>query len=151
MFVVIRIRSTIGVRESIEKTFSMLNLKAVNNCVILPETESYKGMIKKIKDVATYGTISKEMLSKMLEKRGRLLGNKRIDNAALKEIGYDSFDKLASDLIDKKINFKQLKKIKQPFRLTPPSKGFRSTKLHYPKGDLGNRGGKINELLERMI
>jgi large subunit ribosomal protein L30 len=37
------------------------------------------------------------------------------------------------------------------FRLHPPSRGLRSVKLHFPKGDLGYRGEKINELLKRMV
>ncbi len=37
------------------------------------------------------------------------------------------------------------------FRLSPPSKGLRSTKHHFPKGDLGYRGSKINDLLRRML
>ncbi|MBI5332475.1 MAG: uL30 family ribosomal protein [Candidatus Aenigmarchaeota archaeon] len=36
-------------------------------------------------------------------------------------------------------------------KLCPPLKGFRAIKIHYPKGDLGYRGDKINELLQRMI
>ena len=152
MFVAIRIRSSIGLREEIDETLRMLNLKYANNCIVLPETESYKGMLEKVKPVTTYGMISEEMLIALLKKRGRVLGNKRLTEAALKQAtGYDSFDKLASDLLSGKIKIKQLTQLKQPFRLTPPSKGFRSTKLHYPRGDLGNRGEKINELLKRMI
>ena len=37
------------------------------------------------------------------------------------------------------------------FRLSPPSHGLKSTKIHFPKGDLGYRGDKINALLRRMI
>jgi len=37
------------------------------------------------------------------------------------------------------------------FRLTPPSHGMKSTKLHFPKGDLGYMGKKINNLLRRMV
>ncbi|MBI3413091.1 MAG: uL30 family ribosomal protein [Candidatus Aenigmarchaeota archaeon] len=33
-------------------------------------------------------------------------------------------------------------------RFSPPSKGFRSLKLHYPKGDLGYRGKAINGFLQ---
>lgn len=36
-------------------------------------------------------------------------------------------------------------------RLRPPIKGFKSTKTRWPKGDLGYRGDKINELIKRMI
>ena len=42
--------------------------------------------------------------------------------------------------------------IKRVFRLTPPSGGFKkSIKQHFPKGELGNRKEKINELILRMI
>ena len=41
-------------------------------------------------------------------------------------------------------------KLKPFFRLHPPRKGIK-TKLHYPKGVLGNHGKKINELVERML
>lgn len=34
--------------------------------------------------------------------------------------------------------------------LKPPRKGFRSLKKAYPKGDLGYRGDKIKDLIERM-
>lgn len=36
-------------------------------------------------------------------------------------------------------------------RLSPPTKGYKSTKLAYPKGDLGYRGENINDLLKRMV
>ncbi len=43
-----------------------------------------------------------------------------------------------------------LKKFEKPATLNSPRKGFRATKMIYPKGDLGYRGDKINELIERM-
>jgi large subunit ribosomal protein L30 len=41
-------------------------------------------------------------------------------------------------------------KLKPFFRLHPPRKGIK-TKVHYPKGVLGNHKGKINELVKRML
>jgi len=40
--------------------------------------------------------------------------------------------------------------LKPWFGLHPPRKGIRS-KLHYPKGALGNHGDDINKLIERML
>ncbi len=40
---------------------------------------------------------------------------------------------------------------KRVVSLKPPKGGFRSLKQMYPKGDLGYRGEKINELIKRMI
>jgi len=41
-------------------------------------------------------------------------------------------------------------KLKPFFRLHPPRKGIKS-KVHYPKGVLGNNKEKINELVKRML
>jgi ribosomal protein L30/L7E len=37
------------------------------------------------------------------------------------------------------------------FRLHPPVKGLKSSKMHYPKGVLGNHKENINDLVRRMI
>ncbi|MEM5834402.1 MAG: 50S ribosomal protein L30 [Candidatus Aenigmatarchaeota archaeon] len=150
MLAVIRIRGK--ARKEIEDTLRMLRLKHVNNCVILPETPSFKGMVQKVKDFVTWGEIDKETLVELLRKRLRALGDKRVDEKILKEItNFDSFEDFASALLEEKVKLKDFEKLKPVFRLTPPSKGFKSVKEHYPKGDLGYRGKEINELLKRMI
>lgn len=53
--------------------------------------------------------------------------------------------------IQEKLEKKRKEKDSKIFRLSPPSGGYKSTKIHFPKGDLGFRGEKINELLEKMI
>lgn len=152
MFAVIRIRGKIGIKKEIEDTLRMLRLNSVNNCVVVPENPSFKGMIEKVKDYVTYGEIDKETLIAMLKKRLRLEGNRRLDEKNLKEIiGVDSFEVLAEKIIKGELKLKDLESVKPVFRLTPPSKGFKSVKEHYPKGDLGYRGKEINELLKRMI
>jgi len=55
-----------------------------------------------------------------------------------------------SDEMYKKLVEKRKTKIKNFFRLHPPRRGIKS-KLHFPKGVLGNHKDKINELLERML
>lgn len=152
MFAVIRIRGSAGVNKELKDTLKMLRLEAANNCVLLPETEDYKGMLQKVRSVVTWGEIDKNTAIAMLKKRMRLSGDKRVDEKVLKEItGFDSFEKFADALISGKIKIKDLEQIKPVFRLTPPSKGFKSVKEFYPSGDLGHRGKEINELLKRMI
>jgi large subunit ribosomal protein L30 len=152
MFAVIRIKGRVETRKKIEDTLQMLRLKHINNCTLVPETEDYRGMLNKAKDFITWGEINKETLVKMLEKRLRAEGDRRVDKEVLKEAtGFDSFEKFADELIAGKIRIKDFEKIKSVFRLTPPSKGFKSVKDAYPKGDLGYRKEEINELIERMI
>jgi len=40
---------------------------------------------------------------------------------------------------------------KNVFRLNPPKKGLKSIRKAYPRGDLGYRGDKINDLIKRML
>ena len=112
MYAVIRIRGSVNVRKEINDTLDMLKLKSVNNCVVLPETSVYLGMIRKAKDYIT--------LTNLLEKRSN-------------------------------VKEEDIEKEKPVFRLNPPRGGFKSIRLPYPKGDLGNRKEEINKLLERMI
>jgi hypothetical protein len=74
-----------------------------------------------------------------LEKRGKISQEK------LKEMKMKNFDELSDAFIKNQI------KLKIIFRLNPPAHGFKATRLSYPKGDLGYRKDKINELLARMI
>ena len=50
----------------------------------------------------------------------------------------------------KKLKEKRGKKEKKFFRLHPP-RGGAKTKLHFPKGILGNNKEKINDLVGRML
>ena len=50
----------------------------------------------------------------------------------------------------KKLIEKRKTKIKNFFRLHPPRGGIKS-KIHFPKGVLGNHGKEINKLVERML
>lgn len=151
MLAVIRLRGSAGQKKELEDTMRMLRLPAANNCVLISETDDYRGMLEKCKDVCTWGEIEKESLVKLLQKRLRVEG-KKVDEKILKEVsGFDNFEKLADALISNKVKLKDLKKVNPLFRLTPPSKGFKSVKEAYPKGDLGYRGKEINKLLERMI
>jgi len=152
MYAVVRIRGSVDVDREIKDTLSMLRLKAQNNAMICTENKEWKGMLQKVKDWVTFGEIDKKTLMLLLEKRLRTTGDKRVDAKLLKEAtGYDSFEKFADDMVNQKIVLKNFRKLKPFFRLTPPSKGFKSVKLHYPRGDLGYRGKEINELLERMV
>jgi len=139
MFVAVKLRSGIDMKSDIADTLKMLRLHRKNHCVILKDSPSIRGMLQKVKDYITWGEISDEVLAKLVEKRGRKTGNLRL-----------SKEESESVVNEIKTSGKP-SSIKPVFRLSPPSKGFKSIKQHYPKGDLGYRKDKINDLLKRMI
>ncbi|MCX6814083.1 MAG: 50S ribosomal protein L30 [Candidatus Aenigmarchaeota archaeon] len=142
LFAVVRIRGVVGVKKDIADTLLMLRLDRVNHCVIVPKNQNFEGMLQKARYFITWGEIDKETLEKLVSKRGRFAGDKRVT-----DLNY------AKELAHFIISGKPVKEtgIKPVFRLSPPSKGYRSTKALFPRGSLGYRGEKINELLKRMI
>lgn len=143
MYAVVRIRGTVGVWREITDAMLMMGLKAKHSCVLMPK--ELEGNIHKVKDFCTWGEIDQKILESMLEKRLKIEG-KKVTKDGLNKLGAKDFSELARNILGKKSTMKAV------FRLSPPSKGFKhSIKSHFPKGELGYRGEKINELLERMI
>jgi large subunit ribosomal protein L30 len=130
----IRIRGQVGVRKDIKGTLELLKLNKKHHCIVVKENPSFIGMFKKCKDFITWGEISENVLLELIKKRGRK-GNKRLTE--------DEALKLLEEIKSGKMQEK-------PFRLSPPRKGFKSTRLHYPKGDLGERKN-IDDLIKRMM
>jgi large subunit ribosomal protein L30 len=141
MIAAIKVRGSNKLKKEIKDTLAMLRLHRKMHCVILKDTPISKGMLKKVRNWITYGEINDDILKRLIEKRGRKPGNKRLTKEESQEI----FDKIKKD---EKIP----ETIKPVFRLSPPSKGFKkSIKQHYPNGELGYRKEEINKLLKRMI
>ncbi|MEM3363934.1 MAG: 50S ribosomal protein L30 [Candidatus Micrarchaeia archaeon] len=147
---VVRVRGRTGIRPEIKGALEVLSLTRINHCVILNETPQIRGTLNVCKDYVTWGELSSDVLAKMLEKRGRLPGNKRLTLEYLKSKGYDGFDKLAEAILSGKVKLKDAG-LKKVLRLSPPRGGYKITKLPYPRGALGYRGEKINDLLRRMM
>jgi large subunit ribosomal protein L30 len=62
MVAVIRVRGKIGLTYKIEDTLSMLNLHRKNYMSVYPKNPKIMGMIRKVKDFVTFGTIEPSVL-----------------------------------------------------------------------------------------
>ncbi|MEM4589760.1 MAG: 50S ribosomal protein L30 [Candidatus Micrarchaeia archaeon] len=136
---IVRVRGVAGIKPDIRKTMELLRLHKKHHCVVYPKmTKQLEGMLKVAKDYITWGEISQETLRELVLKRGRLPGDKRVDE---KDV----------DLIVKSIEKGEEVKIKPVFRLHSPRKGWENIKLRYPDGALGPRGKEMDELILRMV
>ena len=152
-YAVIRIRGKVNVNRKIEDTMNMLNLTRVNHCVILPENNIMKGMLDKAKDYITWGEISEQNLARLIKFKGRLMGDKPIDdNYIIENSEFTSIMSLSKGISNNEFSYKDLKNVKPVFRLSPPRKGYEGIKRSYQNsGALGYRGEDVNDLLERML
>jgi len=153
VFAAVRIRGLVNIKPDIKRTLQLLRLTRTNHCVLLEENPITKGMLQVTKDYITWGEIDKEMLSKLINTRGRLEGDKELTEDYIKSAtSYTSIEKLAQTIIDKKFNYKNIPNVKPIFRLNPPKKGYEGIKRSFVnKGALGYRGKEINKLIERMV
>lgn len=102
------------------------------------------GLDKKIIDTLDRLRLRKKYSCVVLEPTKESMGMvKKVENqVAYGEISEDLYKKLVE---------KRKTKIKNFFRLHPPRGGVKSTKLHFPKGILGNNKDKLNKLVEKML
>lgn len=151
---VVRIRGVINIRKEIEDTFRKLKLYRKNSCAVIDNRKVYIGMLKKIKDYATWGEIDKETFKKLLLERGRIYGNKPINENYIKEKTKIDVDEFVNQFFDSKKKLKDIHGLKTFFRLKMPVNGFEKKGIKVPfsmGGVLGYRKDKINDLLKRMI
>jgi large subunit ribosomal protein L30 len=148
----IRIRGGVNVPKRDKDNLRMLRMDRNNTATLLDDRPDYLGMLQRAKDYVTWGEPSIETVRLVLEKRGRTVGDRPLDQEGLKALGHGSFDTLASAIHSGDTKFHKLDGVKPFFRLHPPSKGFKkSVKRPYRNmGELGYRGEAINELAKRM-
>ena len=154
LITVIRLRSSIGLRQEAKDSLSILSLTRVNHAVIIDKRPTYLGMLQKAKDAITWGEVDGPTLARLLRKRGRLEGNRPLtDEYITKYTKFKNIDDFATALLSLKVRLSDIPKLKKVFRLRPPSKGFRGSikRTYQQAGELGYRGSNVNELLKRMI
>ena len=157
----VRIRGTVGDNIGTELTMKSLGLPYKFNARVLPSSPETIGMLRRAKDLVTWGELEPETLEVILRKRAdwnrdTLSQLRGLDEEFVKSM----FDKstlgdLAKSIVSGETSLQRLWKagVKPTFRLHPPKGGFkRSTRRSYNShGELGYRGLSINQLAKRMV
>ncbi len=110
-------------------------------------------MLQQVQAYVTWGEVSPETVVLMLQKRGRLAGDKKLTDEYAEKIGYKSLNALAENIVNCKVEYWKLPGMKPAFKLRPPTKGFKGKikKSYRAGGEAGYRGEAINELIKRMV
>ncbi|MEM2337208.1 MAG: 50S ribosomal protein L30 [Candidatus Bathyarchaeia archaeon] len=149
----VRVRGIISAPLQVRETLRILNLKRNNYAILIDNRPSFLGMLKTAQNFVTWGEVSKEIIANLLKKKGRLAGNKKLTDEYAQKFGFKSLEDLAEAIHNCKVEYWKLPSVQPYFRLHPPTKGFKGKikKGYNMGGELGYRGEKINDLLERMI
>ncbi len=149
----VRIRGTVLARQTVVDTLKMLRLTRANHCVILADTPSTRGMLRKVKDYVTWGEVTPQIIARVLLRRGHVEGDEGLNDAYVKAHSkYSSIWDFTQALSKGEASPRDVEGLKPVLRLHPPLKGYKSVKRPYGAGgDLGYRGKEIDNLLTRML
>jgi large subunit ribosomal protein L30 len=150
---VVKVRGTISAQREARETLELLKLTHTNHGVLIVNNPSMLGMLKRVQSYVTWGEISKETITELLAKRGRLAGDKKLTEEYTKTVGCKSLSDLAGAIAECKLSYAKLPGIQPVFKLHPPRKGFKGTtkKNFRAGGEAGYRGEAINDLVKRMM
>ena len=152
MFAVIRVKGELHLPKDKKRTMELLRLFRANHLVLVKEKPEMKKMLKSVETIITFGELDEKTLELLLEKRGRILGDKPVDADFLKKNKIVSIKEVAKTVLEGKKTLREFG-IKSVFRLHAPRKGFERAgiKKSYSVGGVwGYRAQDINCLIKKM-
>jgi large subunit ribosomal protein L30 len=153
MKALVQLRGEVDMSEDVVDTLDMLNVHGVNHCVLVPETDTYRGMVTKVNDFVAHGQPSVEVVETLLAKRAEPLeGSADVNDAWIAEhTEYEDIGALAQALVDEETTLRD-EGLSPTLRLHPPRGGHEGIKHSATEGgQLGKHDAEqIDQLLEAM-
>ncbi|MFC1752302.1 50S ribosomal protein L30 [Thermoproteota archaeon] len=151
-FLIVNMRGMVNTSTTVRDTLKSLNLETRFRATIVPETPSYKGMLKKAKDQVAWCEASSSIIKQLLEKRGRMEGWTPLQKEDIQKLGFESLDHLANDMYESKAILQKMKGVKPSFALSPPKGGFkRSIRRNYNQGGILGANPDLPKIVETML
>jgi large subunit ribosomal protein L30 len=150
-YLVVRIKGTVNIPRWAQMTLDGLNLDRRFRATVVPESEEYLGMLRRVKEEVAWTKADAGIVKELLEKRGRKTGYKPITKSDIPK-EYKSIDDLATAIAGDKVAMSKLEGIKPWFALGPPKGGFkRKTKTQYAQDGILGEDGELAEIVKRML
>ncbi|MFC4988082.1 50S ribosomal protein L30 [Saliphagus infecundisoli] len=151
MKAIVQLRGEVNRQEGVDDTLDMLNVHETNHCALVPETDTYQGMIAKVNDYVAFGEPSPEVLATLLETRAEPLEGTSSD-VNEKWLGehteYDGFESLAEALLEEETTLRE-QGLSPTLRLHPPRGGHEGIKQPASKG--GQLGTHTTEEIDDLL
>jgi large subunit ribosomal protein L30 len=150
MEALVQIRGEVNISGDIQDTLEMLNLHAVNQCTLVPETDTYRGMITKVNDYVAHGEPSADVVATLIRRRGEPeTGSTDLtDGWVAEETDYVDVDELAAALVDEETTLRE-QGLAPSLRLHPPRGGHDG--LKHPTVESGQIGKHTTEEIDQLL
>lgn len=150
-YLVVRIKGTVNIPVWAKTTLDGLNLDKRFRATIVPESDEYLGMLRKVKEEIAWTKADAGIVKELLEKRGRKTGYKPITKSDLPK-EYKTIEDFATAIAENKVAMSKLEGVKPWFALSPPKGGFkRKTKTQYAQNGILGEDGELVEIVKRML
>ncbi|HET6516862.1 MAG TPA: 50S ribosomal protein L30 [Nitrosopumilaceae archaeon] len=151
-YLVVRIKGQVDVPHWAKTTLELLKLEKKFRATIIPVKENTLGMLNKVKHYVCWQEVDSALAKELLDKKARVSGYKKITDADLKKIGFNTIDELAASLVEGKTSMTKLKPMKPWFALSPPRHGFKkSTKRMYGEKGILGQNKELANLVRNMM
>ncbi|WP_251331150.1 50S ribosomal protein L30 [Haloplanus pelagicus] len=150
MEALVQIRGEVNISGDIQDTLEMLNLHGVNQCTLVPETDTYRGMITKVNDYVAHGEPSADVVATLIRRRAEPeQGSADVTDEWIAEhTDYDDVDALAAALVDEETTLRE-QGLAPSIRLHPPRGGHDG--LKHPTVESGQIGKHTTEEIDRLL
>jgi large subunit ribosomal protein L30 len=150
MQALVQLRGEVDMSYEVQDTIDMLNLGRVNHCTLVPETDTYRGMITKVNDWVAHGEPSVDVVSEVLRSRGEAAeGDEELtDEWVADNTDYDGIDALAEALVAEETTLRD-QGLSPVLRLHPPRGGHRGVK--HPAREGGQIGKHTTEEIDELL
>lgn len=157
---VVRIRGINRKTPDMKKILQLLRLRQIHNAVFIKINKATINMLRKVEPYITYGYPSRDLVKKLVYKRGygkvnrqRLpLTSNEIIEQVLGRYGVHCIEDVIHSIVTADSNFKRVSNFLWPIKLRTPRGGYNNKRHPFQVGgDWGNREEQINNLVRRML
>ena len=152
LLLVLNLRGKIGSTVPIRKALTELKVERRFSATVVTDDAPTLGMLRSCKDYVAWAPLDSKLLTGLLKARGMVSESQRLDQEALKSLGFKKYEDFADKIMKDGTRLSTHAGIRPFFRLSPPKGGYKlsSRRQATEKGILGNNP-KLPELVEKMV
>jgi large subunit ribosomal protein L30 len=151
---VVNLHGLINVPTGTRETLIQLGIGKRFAAAVVGDDPVSKGSVRLCKDYVAWAPIDAELLTALLQSRGRVSNSKVLDEEQLKAMGFKTHADLAQAIIkgETTARLSSVKGLKPFFGLSPPKGGFkRSSRRQFREGGILGENPMLAEIVRRMI
>ncbi|MDA4127929.1 MAG: uL30 family ribosomal protein [Thaumarchaeota archaeon] len=152
LLLVVNFHGTINVPHAARKALVELHIERKFSATVVKDDGQTVGILKLCKDYLAWSPFEAELLAALLKSRAKVSETKRLDEKALKTLGFKKYEDLATKIVKDEMKLSSVEGLRPFFKLAPPRGGFKqSTRRQSQERGVLGANPKLSEIIKRMI